>query len=117
LKESDSEFKKSLYNIKTADLGKYNCPEVLHKDSNQPESSLSPKEGLDVRYEDVASEDEGAAQQTHELTVNVKFITDTPELMTPDMETCSFKQGQCVNIAKTFAEFLEKRGFCTIERA
>jgi hypothetical protein len=43
--------------------------------------------------------------------VKVRFTKDTPELMTPDMETQSFKACQEIELSKGFADFLIKKGF------
>jgi len=117
LKESDSEFRKSLYNIKTAELGKPEPAEVSARVLSQTEPTDSPNYGPGISSELTVDENEISHKQIPEQMVAVKFIIDTPELMTPDMETCSFREGQCAKLAKTFADFLEKRGFCSIERA
>ncbi|MBN2095423.1 MAG: DNA replication complex GINS family protein [Candidatus Aenigmarchaeota archaeon] len=46
--------------------------------------------------------------------VKVTFVMDTPELMTPDMQTCTFKKGDCATVSKAFADFLKKSGFCSL---
>ena len=67
------------------------------------------KENPPEKRQAVSSE---APAGSPETMVRVVFSSDTPELMTPEMEVCSFRKGDSAEITRAFAEFLEKKGFC-----
>jgi DNA replication initiation complex subunit (GINS family) len=113
LKESDSEFRKKLYLIKTLELEKSESLEVPIKEPDSIGIKPISKDTAEQDGKSIVEDKEDSLEKTNEQKVKVKFIMDTPELMTPEMKTCSFKQGQCASLAKTFADFLEKRGFCS----
>jgi DNA replication initiation complex subunit (GINS family) len=108
MKDKAVEFKRVMVNIRTYENRGGDAPLGGCKDAlpgsvciKEPESGAKAEEIKEVR----------------EQSVNVRFLKDTPELMTPDMETCSFKEGEFASLPKSFVDFLEKKGFCVIERA
>jgi DNA replication initiation complex subunit (GINS family) len=109
LKHSDSDFRKKLYHIKTSDslqathIGNESCP---------PEKASSPSQDTTSPFHE--TDEDLTETKPPEEKITVTFTMDTPELMTPEMETRSFKNGESAEISKTFAQFLEKRGFCKV---
>lgn len=93
IKNKDVEFKRKLMNVRT-----YEKPPTC--ESNTQEIEVS-----------VGSHEDQANVKESEPNLKIKFLKDTPELMTPDLETKSFKEGQEIELPKGFAEFLIKKGF------
>lgn len=104
LKKCDSDFKRKLYEVKTM--------EIKRSESERLSEGTASEDELAVNTEIPPSED--SASKGNSQKIRVKFTMDTPELMTPDMETCSFKGGEVAELPETFADFLQKRGFCLI---
>lgn len=101
LKKKDKEFRKRFKIDDTRSGSFFEEPARKEKPAKTPE-----RKGLKGNLPDEAP------AGSPDPIVRVVFTSDTPELMTPEMEACSFKKGESAEISRAFAEFLEKKGFC-----